>query len=374
MASVFLSHSSEDDGTAGWLAEGLREAGFEALFLDFDPEMGISPGRNWERELYSQLRRSDGIVFLASAASTNSRWCFSELALARSINKPIFPVAMGAAPRHELLSDLQWISLDSEPGELVVRRLVDGLARAGLDPGDAFAWDTLRSPYPGLDSFAAEDAAVFFGRGEEIDRLLLLLQPTLQRGGGRFVAVVGPSGSGKSSLVRAGVVPRLQRSPERWSVLPAFAPGRHPADALARTLARAFPAGTGQPLELKDRLRGTPHGLVDIAKELCDFTPGQPGTVLVVLDQAEELITRTADDERRAFLDLLRGALHDDSPLWVLATLRSEFLGASPDRAVADVIDDALVVEPLNRSRLGEVIEGRPSGPASTSRPVSCSG
>lgn len=357
MASLFLSHSSEDNDIAARLAEGLRAAGFEALFLDFDPAMGIPPGRDWERELYSQLRRSDGIVFLASTASTASRWCFSELALARSINKPIFPVAVGAAPRHELLRHLQWISLDSELRDGAVRHLVDGLARGGLDPRDAFAWDTLRSPYPGLDPFAAEDAAVFFGRGEEIDRLLLLLQPTLQRGGGRFVAVVGPSGSGKSSLVRAGVVPRLRRSPERWSVLPAFTPGRHPAEGLARALARAFPAGTVRPQELDDRLEGRPHGLVEIAKELCDLTPGEPSTVLLVLDQAEELITRTAGEERGEFLELLRGALHDDSPLWVLATLRSEFLGASPDRAVADVIDDALVLEPLSRSRLAEVIE-----------------
>jgi WD40 repeat protein len=357
MASLFLSHSSKDDATAAWLADGLREAGFEALFLDFDPELGIPPGRNWERELYSQLRRSDAIVFLASSASTSSRWCFSELALARSIDKPIIPVAVGAVPRHELLSELQWLSLDSEPRGEAVRRLVNGLARAGLDPRDAFSWNTLRPPYPGLDPFAAEDAAVFFGRGQEIDRLLLLLQPTLQRGGGRFVAVIGPSGSGKSSLVRAGVVPRLQRSPERWSVLPAFAPGRHPAGALARSLARAFPTGTRQPKGLENRLRRTPCGLVEIAQELCDAGVGQQKKVLLVLDQAEELITRTAGDERAEFLDLLQSALHDDSPLWVLATLRSEFLGASPDRAVADVIDDSLVVEPLNRSRLAEVIE-----------------
>jgi WD40 repeat protein len=357
MASLFLSHSSADDVTAAWLADGLRQAGFEALFLDFDPESGVPPGRDWEHELYSQLRRSDGIVFLASAASTTSRWCFSELALARSIHKPIFPVAVGAAPHHELLSQLQWISLDSEQRGEAVRRLVAGLARAGLDPRDAFAWDTLRPPYPGLDPFAPEDAAVFFGRDQEIHRLLQLLQPTLQRGGGRFVAVIGPSGSGKSSLVRAGVVPRLRRSPERWLVLPTFSPGRHPVEALAGTLARASSAGAPQRQNLEVRLRRTPHGLVDIAEELCDASRGEPDEVLVVLDQAEELITRTAGDERTEFLDLLRGALHDDSPLWVLATLRSEFLGASPDQSVADVIDDTLLVEPLSRSRLAEVIE-----------------
>jgi TIR domain/AAA ATPase domain len=242
LASLFLSHSNQDDVTATWIADRLRAAGFEALYLDFDPEQGTPAGRDWEHEIYSELRRSDALVFLASAASSASRWCFTELALARSINKPIFPVAVDEAPRHELLSHLQWVSLRSGSRDAAIRRLLHGLEQAGLDPHDAFDWNALRSPYPGLDPFDAEDAAMFFGRGEEINRLLLLLQPTLQREGGRFVAVVGPSGSGKSSLVRAGVLPRLRRLPGRWVVLPAFAPGRHPADALARGLARGFPA------------------------------------------------------------------------------------------------------------------------------------
>jgi WD40 repeat protein len=356
MASLFLSHSNKDDVTATWLADRLRAAGFEALYLDFDPEQGTPVGRDWEHEIYSELRKSDALVFLASAASSASRWCFTELALARSINKPIFPVAVDEAPRHELLSQLQWVSLRSESRDAAIRRLLHGLGRAGLDPHDAFDWNALRSPYPGLDPFDAEDAAMFFGRGEEINRLLLLLQPTLQREGGRFVAVVGPSGSGKSSLVRAGVIPRLRRLPERWVVLPAFAPGRHPAEALARGLARGFPATL--PLqELHERLASGSRGLVDVAHDLCDLAPARPDSVLIVLDQAEELITRTAGDERGAFLELLRGALHDDSPVWVLAALRSEFLGASPDRAVAEIIDDTLLLEPLSRSRLPEVIE-----------------
>jgi WD40 repeat protein len=357
LASLFLSHSNKDDASASWLAGELRAAGFEALYLDFDPEQGTPAGRDWEHELYSELRRSDALVFVASAASSASRWCFTELALARSISKPIFPVAVDDAPRHELLSHLQWVSLRSESRDEAIRRLVHGLARAGLVPHDAFDWNTSRSPYPGLDPFVAEDAAMFFGRGEEINRLLLLLQPTLQRDGGRFVAVVGPSGSGKSSLVRAGVVPRLRRSPERWVVLPAFAPGRHPADALARSLAHRFPATTSRLPELHDRLRRGADGLVGVAHELCDLAPGRPSSMLIVLDQAEELITRTAGDERAAFLELLRGALHDDSPVWVLAALRSEFLGASPDLGIAEIIDDTMLLEPLSRSRLPEVIE-----------------
>ena len=73
MASLFLSHSNKDDLTATWLAARLRAAGFEALYLEVHRE-GNSRGRHWEHEIYSKLRRSDALVFLASAASSASRW------------------------------------------------------------------------------------------------------------------------------------------------------------------------------------------------------------------------------------------------------------------------------------------------------------
>jgi len=80
--------------------------------------------------------------------------------------------------------------------------------------------------------------------------------------------------------------------------------------------------------------------------------------VLVVIDQAEELLTRTGVREQQAFLSLLRDALGDDSPVWVVATVRSEFLSTAPERAgLAEVIDDPLVIEPLSRSRLPFVIQ-----------------
>lgn len=79
MSSLFVSHSSQDAALTAELARRLRAEGFEALFVDFDPDVGIPAGRNWERELYRQLRRADGVVYLASPGSAASRWCFAEL-------------------------------------------------------------------------------------------------------------------------------------------------------------------------------------------------------------------------------------------------------------------------------------------------------
>jgi hypothetical protein len=139
-----------------------------------------------------------------------------------------------------LLDDVQWTDLAE--GEPAFAPAVGRAAARRVGPADAFAWDPTRSPYPGLESFAGEDAAVFFGRDQEIDRLLELLQPTLQRGGGRFVAIMGPSGSGNASLLRAGLLPRLARLPARWLLVPVVRPGQQPTRNLARSLAGAFAA------------------------------------------------------------------------------------------------------------------------------------
>ena len=363
MASLFISHSGFDRAAAQWLCDQLRAAGFQALFVDFDPDQGIPAGRNWERELYAQLRRTDAVIFLASEASVASRWCFAELSLARSLDRPVFPLRLTPGVRLPLLSNVQWIDLtDAEQdGESGFAQLLTGLRSAGLDPADAFAWDPARSPYPGLAPFGPEDVAVFFAREQETERLVELLQPTLQRGPGRFVAIVGPSGSGKSSLLRAGLLPRLARLPERWVLLSPLLPGRYPTRRLAGCLARAFAsADHPRPMdELSTVLDRGPAGLIELAGELAELAAR--GTrlpeVLLVLDQAEELITRTGAREQQSFLDLLGGALGEESPLWVVATLRSEFLATAPERAgLADRIDDSLILEPLSRARLPEVI------------------
>jgi WD40 repeat protein len=356
MASLFLSYSSRDRPAAARIRDRLAAEGFAALYIDFDPDQGTPAGRSWERELYAQLRKTDALIFLASAASVASRWCFAELSLARSLGKPVFPLRLEDGAQLPMLEDVQWVNLAEGDGAFT--RLMTGLRRAGLDPADSFAWDPHRAPYPGLEPFAPEDAAVFFGREREIDRLLELLQPTLQRSRGRFVAIVGPSGSGKSSLLHAGLLPRLQRLEQRWLLIPPIVPGARPTEALAHSLARSLATHGAERAfpEVKASLKHGAPALVEFAQELALLSGNRP-SVLVVVDQAEELLTRSGINEQRAFLDLLRGALQEQSPLWAVATMRSEFLSGRPERAgLAEVVDDFLVVEPLSRARLPEVI------------------
>jgi hypothetical protein len=256
-----------------------------------------------------------------------------------------------------LLADIQEVNV-ARDGDEAFTRLWAGLQRAGLDPNDSFVWSADRPPYPGLGTFTEQDAAVFFGREPEIERLLELLQPTLH-GPGRFVAVVGPSGIGKSSLVRAGLLPRLARLP-RWLVVPRLVPSRQPIRQLARSLAQAFrERGVAKEVSaLAAELDGGPSALVELIEELRDASTGEPPSVLLVVDQLEELVTVSGASERAAFIGLLRGVVHSAIDVWVVATLRAEFL--SPllqQQGMAGLVDETLLVGPLDRGRLFAVIE-----------------
>jgi hypothetical protein len=203
-------------------------------------------------------------------------------------------------------------------------------------------WDSGRSPFPGLEAFTEQDSAVFFGRDAEIAGLLERLHPVVIAQANRLVAIVGPSGVGKSSLVQAGVVPRLRERRGGWIVMPAVMPGSHPLRSLARSLAVV---GSGQPTTVcfADKLR------------TADSRPNAP--VLVIIDQAEELITLAGQAERDEFLGLLASALEADPRLWIIMIMRSEFLTAFLGTAQARLFRDPVVVGTLGHAALVEVIE-----------------
>src|SRR4051812_27896175 len=105
MPALFVSHNSRDNAAVAHLRDWLEREGYVSLFLDFDPEHGLPAGAKWEAELYSQLRRADAVLFVGSQASVSSQWCFAELAMARSLGKPIVPVMLTGDGVHPLLAD-----------------------------------------------------------------------------------------------------------------------------------------------------------------------------------------------------------------------------------------------------------------------------
>jgi WD40 repeat protein/DNA-binding SARP family transcriptional activator len=175
-----------------------------------------------------------------------------------------------------------------------------------------------RNPYKGLRAFEEADAADFFGREVLTAHLVDRLHT------GRFLAVVGPSGSGKSSVVRAGLVPALRRGAlpgsERWRIVE-MAPGGYPVEELEAALLRV---AESPPASLLEHLEAGEHGLLRALKRIL---PPDDSELVLVLDQLEELFTLVEEDERRAhFLRIVERAVVDPhSRLRVVTTLRADF-------------------------------------------------
>jgi len=177
-------------------------------------------------------------------------------------------------------------------------------------------------PYMGLLTFQPDDDRLYFGREAVVQNL------TERLSRGRFVALVGASGSGKSSLLRAGLVADLRRAaPEGSSpwVTVVFTPGGRPLAALAAHLA---PLCGASAVDLLHDLEADPRALDAAVRQAVASRP--PGTrVALVVDQLEELFTQGHDEtESRRFLDaLVDAAGGGDSPLDIVVALRADFFG-----------------------------------------------
>ncbi|NGZ95285.1 MAG: hypothetical protein CV089_03975 [Nitrospira sp. WS110] len=336
MSSIFLSHSSKDNTIAAQVKTRLEEWGHRSIFLDFDPADGIPAGRDWEKELYAKLRECRAVIVLCSNTSMASRWCFAEIAYAKALGKEVFPIKIDATKVDPILTGKQII--DAAAGwEEAYQRLEKGLLAAGLDPKEMFDWDGTRPPYPGLPAFQEQDAAIFFGRDQEIREGLALLNRLRQFGGPRLTLVLGASGSGKSSLMYAGLLPRLKRD-QRWVVVEPFRPLKAPFDHLAVAIGERF----SPPSQVRDRIRWDEQDVkqsvdrfLQVTRELQGKAGAQEATVLLLIDQCEELLTIGANEEGDRFLAFLRAVLdREDSRLMVVATLRSDFLGSFQDHPV----------------------------------------
>ena len=220
----------------------------------------------------------------------------------------------------------------------------------------ATQWDSDRPPFPGLEAFTEDDAGVFFGRSAETSELLRRLDPLDSARAHRMVAVIGPSGVGKSSLVSAGLLPGLARRRQRWIMVPPFVPGDRPVRNLARSLATA--AQQPSAAAMVAMLTGTQGGLAGCAEEIRARVGGRSGSVLVVIDQGEELLTLAGDEERAQFLGLLEDGLAADPRLWVVVIMRSEFLTAFLATQYARLFRDPVTVGALSRTALYDVIAG----------------
>ncbi len=363
---VFISYSSKDHHFVERLRAKLQNADIP-YWIDRE---GLHAGTtNWEKAIRVAIKRSHAVVYVVSPNAFNSPIVEGEIAIAQMSGKIIYPVwAFGE----------EWI--ECVPMEMIKAQRIDmrhdrddklesnfpQLLRAlqGAMPEIAYAsppvqpiapGTTRRSPFKGLRSFKEEDARDFFGRAAAIEELTGLFKARVASNQGRLLAVIGASGSGKSSLVMAGLIPRVKRDANYadWRYFPPFAPGNTPIRALTRSLNRALPEKSFSAIE-DDLTRPHGRGLVNIGYALDRHS-------VLLIDQFEELFMSGVNaDERDQFINLIVQAANDaDSGITVLLTLRADFYDRPTNyRELGALITrNSYTLLPMSLAELREAVE-----------------
>jgi energy-coupling factor transporter ATP-binding protein EcfA2 len=223
------------------------------------------------------------------------------------------------------------------------------------------------NPFPGLRAFEAEEDYLFFGRERQTDDLLRKLRTT------RFLSILGRSGSGKSSLVRSGLIPALwgggmTAAGSQWRVV-IMRPGEDPMASLAKALTERgalFDDVADQSLTaafFETTLRASDRGLLECVRQA---RLGQTSNVLVLVDQFEELFRYKRSrrivgrDEAAAFVKLLLTARQSDVPIYIAITMRSDFIGDCMEFGnLPEVINQGIYLVPrMTRDELKSAITG----------------
>jgi formylglycine-generating enzyme required for sulfatase activity len=413
VSRIFLSHSSANNPEAVAIGDWLKREGWDDVFLDVDPERGIAAGERWERSLNQAAQRCEAVLFFVSRAWLASDWCLKEFNLAQRLNKRMFGLLVEDIPIVDLPVKLtsvwQLVRLCSGSDHVMLRvtmpisgeekhvtfseeglaRLKTGLQRAGLDPR-FFPWppesDPSRPPYRGLLPLEAEDAGIFFGRGAPIVEALDGLRGLRDATPPRLFVILGASGAGKSSFLRAGLLPRLERDDRNFLPLPVLRPGR---------AALTGETGLVRSLETAFQLRGLVHTRAEIRaaiesgaqalrlplaklvdevrlSTLTDEPEAKPPVLVLPIDQGEELFLAEGIAEADRLLTLLKELLLADAPgLAVLVTMRSDsFEGLQTAKALEGIRQATLSLPPMPRGAYQAVIEGPVERLKDGSRPL----
>ncbi len=365
---VFLSYHWRDHAQVEALARRLREQQL-TVFLD---RWYLTSGESWPRALEATLANCRAVVVCIGPGEMGP-WQQREhyLAIQRQVAAerqrqtfPVIPVLFpGAEPPLGFLSQLTWVYFRARVDDpLLLHTLVNAIH--GQPPGPD-ALETVRQtlaticPYRGLLYFREEDAPFFFGREAAIAQLTSAVQQH------HLVAVVGASGSGKSSVVRAGLVPELRKSRDRVWEVATLVPTDRPVHALAAILIPFLEPDMSEVTRLREMnqlaedLLGRKTALRDVVDRVL---AKQPGTdrLLLIADQWEELFTLCKDDAaRRCFIDNILEATAA-TKLSAVLTLRGDFFGrAITDyRPLSDRVQGAQVnLGPMKREELRLAIE-----------------
>jgi WD40 repeat protein len=372
---VFLSHSSCDKPAVEELARRLAKEGIEA-WLD---KWHLIPGDPWQLALEKALAESESCAVFVGPSGFGP-WQNEEMraAIDRRVQDSkrrfrVIPVLLPGAERAErsslptFLVATTWVEFrDSLDDQQAFHRLVCGIrgVEPGTGPGQALYEG--QCPYRGLRVFDVDDAAFFFGREALVQWLLNAVHPgTEGQPVNRFLAIVGASGSGKSSVARAGLVAAIKRddipASSRWPVA-ISRPGLDPVESLAVALSRAVNVGQGASAlsDLIAEFRRNERTLHLVTRQsLPENAPNQ--RLVILVDQFEEIFTLCRQDELREALirNLLYAAKVTQGQTLVILTMRADFYAkcAANAELAAAFSDHHVLVGPMTEDELLRAIE-----------------
>ncbi|MEV0560962.1 AAA family ATPase [Dactylosporangium sp. NPDC050588] len=228
--------------------------------------------------------------------------------------------------------------------------------------GAKAAWDVRRAgirrptwtdgnPWPGLSAYTSRWAGVYFGRTSETEQLLARIRDA-RSATRRFVPVLGPSGSGKSSLVLAGLLPALG---DGYRVLPPLTPGTDALGELGAALGTDLTAAAATALAAARA--GSPPPRLDAP--IAALTARRDGAhrVLIVVDQLEETVTQGVEEDRHGLLAVVQALLEHEPRLRVVATVRSDTIGEFQQGPGRDLFRDPLMVNVMGPHELRLVVD-----------------
>ncbi|SET52496.1 Formylglycine-generating enzyme, required for sulfatase activity, contains SUMF1/FGE domain [Nitrosomonas marina] len=345
---VFISYSRTDSEACIRLRSELEKAGLN-VFRDEDV---IRVGDRWVTQLEQALENCNAFVLLVGRNGVQ-RWVGAEvqIALKRHLSPhddamrlPIFPVLLDDANPESLPPFLALFQVDYwKHADPLPDALIEAIKSHVIRTDSRQLFEGC--PFLGLSAFEKKDARLFFGRRKETLEALACLgdqqqtnPDSLNQSGGtaynRWLQIEGNSGSGKSSLVRAGMLPMIEQGAlwartgfDQWTIIGPMMPGKTPLAKLAETLEQGLvdnPAERDSLRRLK-RFEDDPRALAFAIK---DFKRADTKTAfLLIIDQFEELFTFADEDSRKQFDALLTNALQDpECPLFLINTIRADFL------------------------------------------------
>jgi len=360
---IFLSYNSADKPAVESIAHKLKSAGLEP-WLD---KWYLVPGQTFHTGLADALRNSAACALFIGPKGVGD-WSREEVLVAqhraaKEASYRLIPILLPGVEDPFDYSKLppsvtQRTWIDFRVGlddERTLGALINAIRGAPPGPGTAGGPVGDTCPYRGLDAFDEEHAEFFFGRERDVQRLVEKLKAT------RFLAVLGSSGSGKSSLVRAGLIPALRAGvlphSEGWTIC-VFKPGSQPLTSLTAKLLH-ISSGKDAMQTTLDQMEKDERTLhLAVAYALADKPAGR---IVWVIDQFEEVFTLCSDrKECASFLgNLIYASSIPDGQSTVLLTMRADFLPKCADwpELATLVASQQFLVSPMDADMLRQAIQ-----------------